>query len=274
MSMSHVALRSRRDLLRVGAGALLSAGLWPGSLRAADNGKGGDFTFVTFNDTHFHTERCPGWFAKVNASIRALEPRPEFCLILGDLGEKGRQSELGGMRDALRDLGIDYYTVIGNHDWTEPTDRSVYEQLFPGRINYHFEHRDWQFIGLDSTEGDKYSRSSVQADTFAWLDANLARFDRALPTVLFTHFPLGDGVMMRPANADDLLGRLRDLNLVTICNGHFHGFTERTFDKATITTNRCCAISRDNHDGTKEKGYFVYSARSGALERRFVEVVA
>lgn len=274
MKPNSLQLRSRRDLLRFGAGALLTAGLWPGRLRAADNGAGGEFTFVTLNDTHFQSERCPAWFAKVGASILSLDPRPEFCLVIGDLGEKGRPRELGPMRDVLADLGIEYHTVIGNHDWTSPTDRSVYEQLFPDRINYHFGHRDWQFVGLDSTEGDKYSRSSVQVDTFAWLDGNLATLDRARPTVLFTHFPLGDGVMMRPANADDLLERFVDFNLVAVFNGHFHSFTERFLGNTPITTNRCCAISRDNHDGTREKGYFVCTARQGAIERRFVEVVA
>jgi hypothetical protein len=39
-----------------------------------------------------------------------------------------------------------------------------------------------------------------------------------------------------------------------------------------LTTNRCCAISRDNHDGTKEKGYFLCTASAGSIQREFVEV--
>ena len=40
---------------------------------------------------------------------------------------------------------------------------------------------------------------------------------------------------------------------------------------ATVTTNRCCALKRNNHDGTKQKGYFVCEVMEGVLVRRFVE---
>ena len=42
-------------------------------------------------------------------------------------------------------------------------------------------------------------------------------------------------------------------------------------DNAPITTNRCCALKRFNHDGTKEKGYFVCDVVNGQINRRFVE---
>ncbi len=259
---------TRREML----GALLAAGLWPGRLRARDNGLGGSFTFVALNDMHYFSPRCPDWFAKVSASIRSLRPRPEFCLAIGDLGDTGAQSELGGMRDVLRSLPMDYYAVMGNHDHGLDGSRTVWERLFPHRLNYHFRHRGWQFIGLDSTEGAKYTKSSIQPDTLRWVDDTLPRLNRAQPTVVFTHFPLGDGVMMRPLNADDLLARFKDVNLVAVLNGHFHGFTEKVKGRTTLTTNRCCAVSRDNHDGTHEKGYFLCTARDGEIRRDFVEV--
>src|SRR5206468_6314048 len=55
-------------------------------------------------------------------------------------------------------------------------------------------------------------------------------------------------------------------------NGHFHGFTESKAGSTILTTNRCCAISRKNHDGTKEKGYFLCAAKEGRIERKFIEV--
>lgn len=77
---------------------------------------------------------------------------------------------------------------------------------------------------------------------------------------------------MRPLNADALLTRLLEFNLVAVFDGHFHGFTERVVGRTVLTTNRCCAISRDNHDGTKEKGYFLCTASAGGIQREFVEV--
>ena len=77
---------------------------------------------------------------------------------------------------------------------------------------------------------------------------------------------------MRPRNADDLLNRFLEFNLSAAFCGHYHGLTERTLRAATITTDRCCSRVRGNHDGSKEKGWFVCRATaSGEVTRRFVE---
>jgi 3',5'-cyclic AMP phosphodiesterase CpdA len=263
---------TRREWLRVGAGTLLSLGLWPGRLRAVDNGLGGTFRFVVINDAHFQSPRCPEWFERVSASIRSHDPEPEFCLVVGDLAEHGTGPELGPMRDVLRSLRIPFHAVIGNHDYVSDTDRSVWDEVFPRSLNYHFEHRGWRFVGLDSSEGTKYEKTRIQPTALHWLDDTLPKLDRQTPTVVFTHFPLGADVPMRPLNADDALARFREFNLVAVFNGHHHGFTERKSGRVILTTNRCCAISRDNHDGTKEKGYFLCTASNGQIRREFVEI--
>jgi hypothetical protein len=68
------------------------------------------------------------------------------------------------------------------------------------------------------------------------------------------------------------LDRFREVNLVAVFSGHFHGFTSRQSGLTTLTTNRCCAISRNNHDGTTAKGYFLCTAKDGQIQRQFVEV--
>ncbi len=270
--MRSLATHSRREWLRLGAGALLSIGFWPGRLRAAENGRGGAFTFVAINDAHFQSPECPKWFERVRASILAHEPKPELCLMVGDLAEHGTKAELGPMRDVLRSLNMPFHAVIGNHDYVSDTDRSAWDELFPRSLNYHFEHRGWRFIGLDSSEGTKWEKTLIQPSTLRWLDDMLPKLDRRTPTIVFTHFPLGPDVSMRPLNADDLLERFKEFNLVAVFNGHHHGFTERRAGRATLTTNRCCAISRANHDKTKEKGYFLCTAKEGDVQREFIEV--
>lgn len=270
--MDRPSLITRRHWLRRGAGALLAAGCWPGRLRAADNGRGGAFHFVVINDTHFQSPRCPAWFERVTAHVRALNPRPGFCLMVGDLVEHGTAGELGAMRDILQSLRVPFHAVIGNHDYVSDTDRSPWDRLFPGSLNHHFEHAGWRFIGLDSSEGTQWQNTTVSDATLQWLDDHAPRFDPDTPTVLFTHFPMGADVPMRPGNADDLLERLLKLNLVAVFNGHHHGFTERKSGGTTLLTNRCCAISRDNHDGSPEKGFFLCAAREGGIDRKFIEV--
>jgi hypothetical protein len=272
MNRAARTLMNRRAWLRLSTGSLLSLGLWPGRLRGAENGRGGAFRFVVINDAHFFSPRCPAWFERVSASIRSLDPKPEFCLMVGDLADHGAKSELGAMRDVLRSLRMPFHAVIGNHDYATDTDRSAWDSVFPQPFNYHFEHRGWQFVGLDSTEGAKWEKTRIQPPALRWLDDQLPKLDRAAPTVLFTHFPLGADVPMRPLNADDALARFMQTNLVAVFNGHHHGFTERKSGHTTLTTNRCCSISRDNHDNTPEKGYFVCAAQPGHVRREFVEV--
>lgn len=272
MKPEHSSRLTRREWLQFSAGTLLSLGLWPGCARFGNNARGGAFTFIVINDTHYQSPQCGEWFERVAASIKSHNPKPELCLMVGDLAEHGTMAELGAMRDALRSFGLPFHTVIGNHDYASQTDRKPYEALYPRRLNYHFEHRGWQFIGLDSSEGTKYQQTRIQPPTLQWLDDALPKLDRARPAVLFTHFPLADGVRMRPLNAEAVLARLLDFNLVAVFNGHFHGFTERTAGRTVLTTNRCCAISRGNHDGTKEKGYFLCNASVAGIQRDFVEV--
>lgn len=262
-------LTRRQALGRLGAGALLALGAWPGTLRAADRATGGDFRFLVVNDTHASTPGCGAYLDGLARQMRTEEG--DFLLHCGDVTDKGQSKYFGVIHDAFRPLGRRLYPVIGNHDYLSESDRSTYINAFRLRINYYFRHRGWQFVGLDSSDGTRYEKTRIQPETFAWLDDNLRRLDPRKPTVVFTHFPLGADVRYRPLNADALLERFLDFNLQAVFCGHYHGFTERTRGGYALTTNRCCALPRGNHDGTKEKGYFVCEAKDGRVTRRFVE---
>ncbi len=263
---------SRRQWLSGSVGSLLAVGLWPGALRAEGKGNSGEFSFIAVNDLHYLDDRCGPWFERVVEQMKASQPAIDFCLIGGDYSEKGTAAELAGARDAFKKLGVPSYGVIGNHDYVTHQDRRSYEEIFPGRLNYHFENRGWQFVALDSSEGQQYKDTTIQPATLQWLDDTLPKLDQKRPTVIVTHFPLGPLTPSRPKNADAVLERFKNYNLQAVFNGHFHGFTERKVGAATLTTNRCCAFSRNNHDGTKEKGYFVCRAKAGKIERVFMEV--
>jgi predicted MPP superfamily phosphohydrolase len=289
----------REALQRLSAGSLLALGLWPGALRAADKDHSGTFRFLVVNDTHHMSPACGAWLEAVVRQMKTHEA-VEFCLLAGDLVDRGKRDDLAATRDIFQALPVPTYAVIGNHDYlaekkskllhvtpgpffsprddrrdapppSKWADRSAYEKLFPQRLNYWFRHRGWQFVGLDTSEGTLFENTRIQTPTLQWLDDNLRRLDRTQPTVIFTHFPLGPTVRYRPLNADDLLERFMPYNLQAVFCGHFHGFTERQRGDITLTTNRCCALKRDNHDGTKEKGYFLCTARDGRISRSFIE---
>jgi hypothetical protein len=161
--------------------------------------------------------------------------------------------------------------VPGNHDYTPKNDRSAYEELMPKMINYTFEHKGWQLVALDSTDGTK-AKVAVLKPALDYINQTAPKLDQKRPTILFTHFPLGKGVTNQATNADAVLEPFKPLNLRTVFGGHYHAFTERKMGEVTLTTNRCCSFHVKNHDGTKEKGYFVCQAKEGKVERIFVEV--
>ena len=261
---------SRREALsRVAKLGLLAGALGPVAVRSLAAETKPEFKFIVVNDTHYMSDECgvylTGLVKQMNGEGASL------CLHAGDVTDLGKLEHAEAARGIFERLDMPFFTVPGNHDWVSPTDRSGYENAFPQRLNYSFAHAGWQFIALDSTEGQKSEKTTIQPATFTALDGSLAKFDKLKPTVVFTHFPLCESVKMRPLNAEALLAKFTGWNVRAIFNGHYHAFTECERDGAPITTNRCCALKRNNHDGTKEKGYFVCEASAGKLTRRFVE---
>ncbi len=261
---------SRRQMLRTSAGTLLAAGLWPGVLQAADADADDSFHFVVLNDLHYLDRNCTAWHEGVVKQIKAHKEKPELCLLVGDLAEHGKAEQLDPVRGIYKGLDLPLHVVIGNHDWHTDKDRKAFDELYPKATNYSFEHRGWQFVGLDSSDGTK-AKVAVREDTLKWLDGAAPKLDKKKPLVLFTHFPLGPLVVYRATNADAVLERFKDHNLQAVFNGHFHASTERKVGNVTLTTNRCCSFSRQNHDGSKEKGYFLCQAKDGKITREFVE---
>ena len=264
---------TRREALeKLSPSILLSLGLWPGTLRAASTG--GSFRFIVVNDLHYISSDCGQWLEKMTRQMKS-HADVELCLVAGDLTEHGQREHHGAVRDLLRAFSIPTYVVIGNHDYVSGTgERTAYDESFPRSLNYSFAHRGWQFIGLDTSEGLKYENTSIQPHTLAWADEQVRKLDKNRPTIIFTHFPLGPGVKYRPLNSDHLLERFKPLNLQGIFCGHYHATTEAKVANTIATTNRCCALKRSNHDGTKEKGYFLCTARDGKVTREFVELKA
>jgi 3',5'-cyclic AMP phosphodiesterase CpdA len=252
--------------------ALLAAGLWPGALRAAAAGaRVEEFTFVVANDFHHFEAACDPWFTALFRQIAAHEG-VGFCLGLGDLAHKGSPGSIAAVIQLAEKAGLTFPVTPGNHDNDVEENTAIFQRVVRRPLNYYFEHRGWQFVVIDSTEGKKWGKTQVQPATLAWLDAELPKLDRARPLVLATHFPLASSTPLCPLNAEDVLARFVNHNLRLVLGGHHHGRTEVARGNYALVTNACCSRVADNHDGTKTKGYWLCRTQAdGMVRRNFVE---
>lgn len=233
------------------------------------------FRFFQLNDLHYLSDDCGRWFRAMIAQMKASEPDAKFALMCGDLANDGDRYALDAVKDVFGTLGVPFHVVPGNHDYTDKESREHYDAVFPGKLNYHFEHGGWQFIGIDTTMGTNYKDTTIAESTLAWIDDAIAKLDAKKPTIAFTHFPLATGVTMTPLNAAAVVERLLKLQLVASFSGHWHGLSEVKHGVSLMATSRCCARVRANADGSPQKGWWVCEAKGdGTLTRRFVEFKA
>ena len=265
---------TRREALGKFA-VLLTAGLWPGALRAAAEGfEAGEFAFVAANDFHHDTPSCDAWFARLFRQIAAHDG-VEICLGLGDLAHKGQPESIAAVARLAGAAGLRFHATPGNHDNDLEESTAIFERVLPGSLNYRFEHRGWEFVVINSTEGKKWQDVRISAATLAWLDAELPKVDRRRPLILGTHVPLAASTQNCAANAEEVLGRFTAHNLRLVLGGHFHGRTEARRGDCALVTNACCSRVAGNHDGSTTKGYWLCRAlATGEVQREFVEFAA
>ena len=92
--------------MRLGAGALLAAGLWPGAVGAEPTA--GDFSFLVVNDTHWTDRDGAVWFDRLAKQMRGHDEKPELVLLAGDLSENGdyhaAKDQQGKMEARIRQI--------------------------------------------------------------------------------------------------------------------------------------------------------------------------
>ena len=273
-------LTSSSSLTRRGAmgrlAGLLALGLWPGSVSRAAGAKvtrTGAVRFVVTNDFHHEEAACDPWMEALFRQVAETEGAA-FCFGLGDLANSGKRASLKSMARLSGLTGMPFYTTPGNHDLDLSPVDGFYEGVFPQQRNYTFEQNGWQFVVVNTTEGNKWKDVTISEGTFEWLDATMPQLDPRAPTVLATHFPVAHELHMCPLNAERLLARFVGHNLRGTFSGHYHGQTAHRRGAIDLVTNVCVARVRGNHDGTDFKGYWVCDGSpEGALTRTFVPFV-
>lgn len=236
-------------------------------------GSPGKLTFAVIGDIHVLDARSTGIvnhamdMMNANADIR-------FTVMCGDLATDGNLSELNLAKQSLDRCKHPVYAIPGNHDVCMKS-KDIYANFrkqYP-ESDWHHEDESWLFMGIDSTNEAK-SDVSIRPDQIEFIQEQLKKTNAKRPIALFSHHPFNPSTKYRVQNADEVLGLFAGHNLKLVAAGHFHGNQEETKDGVLFTTTACCSTTRDNHDGTKSKGYRLFHIEKETVTTEYVEVMA
>ncbi|HVO21790.1 MAG TPA: metallophosphoesterase [Anaeromyxobacter sp.] len=236
----------RRTFLRIAGMSLGAGALYRVAPALAAPGMGADvagslkrkngeairpFTFVQLSDTHVGSgpPLNPGGtaaFERAVETVNRLGQPPDLVLFTGDLthdseepGEPARRMRrFQEIADRLR-VKV-RRAVPGEHD-AGLDGGAVFREVF-GETHYAFDHRGVHFVALDNVSRGK---PEVGPEQRAWLEADLSRFPRTAPIVVFTHRPLFD---LKPewewftSDGEEVMKILAPFENVTVLYGHIH----------------------------------------------------
>jgi 3',5'-cyclic-AMP phosphodiesterase len=228
-----------------------------------------DFTFVHLTDTHIMAG-APPWDGRVDtaaclrqviAVINALEPRPAFAVVGGDLASpdladrtrtpstEEYEPSYALLREILAELRCPTHLLLGNHDHRRAFQR-VLGAGGEAAHRWSFDHQGYHFVGLDShVPGEAWGE--VDPGQLEWLAGDLAAH-RGRPALVFVHhhpWPLGltwmDAMGLR--NGDELgalLERFPDVRWIVCGHVHLDHAAERRGLTMLTTPATCFQVSK------------------------------
>lgn len=221
----------RRDFLRLAGlgGVVLASSLGPWGRALAATGQ--DFYFVQMTDSHWGFEGPPNPEAKNTlrravAEVNALPVQPDFIMFTGDLthaadDDKERQRRMTEFKSIVAGLKVKDVRFIPGENDAGLDAGEMYRSMF-GAGNYSFDHKGVHFVALDNVSDPNGLIGDRQLQ---WMRADIARFDKAQPIVVFAHRPLfdlypqWDWATKDGAKAIDILTPYQN---VTVFFGHIH----------------------------------------------------
>jgi 3',5'-cyclic AMP phosphodiesterase CpdA len=221
----------RRDFLKLAGlgGAVLASqlGPWGKALAAA----GQDFLFVQLTDSHWGyggpaNPEAKSTLGRAVAAVNALEHRPDFVIFTGDLthaspDDQERHRRMTGFKEIVGGLAVKDVRFLPGENDAALDNGALYRSMF-GAGNYSFDHKSVHFVALDNVSDPN---GLIGEDQLEWLHADLARFDKSQPVVVFAHRPLFDlypGWDWATADGSKAIDILSPYRNTTVFFGHIH----------------------------------------------------
>jgi len=290
---------SRRDFLR--SAAFAAGGLWLAGCAGLREGRGREFRFVHYTDSHIRPEFDVPRAVEMSLA-KAKAARPSLMIVGGDLITDGYTSDPATASsrfdiflDAAQRCDFPIRYCLGNHDVVavEPPQgtakaadpREVFRsKLGLPRTHFSFDHGGWHFVVLDSMQiendrGLKYV-GAISAEQLAWLAKDLEQVGPNAPIVVVTHIPLLTVFFQRekaatdPAPADRIVVNAKDvIQLLSryktklVLQGHLHIFERIEYGGITFITTGAVSGKwwRGPNYGTPE-GFGVVTCRADAFQ--------
>src|SRR3954469_7193015 len=116
---------SRRQMMKMSAGALIAMAVWAGRLWAQQTATK-PLKFIVVNDFHYFDEKCNPFFEGMVKKFNGID-KTALMLHVGDLLDGGTMEQANAVKDILKVLKVPYHVTIGNHDYKTDTDRVAFD---------------------------------------------------------------------------------------------------------------------------------------------------
>lgn len=197
-----------------------------GQIELADSN---NFSFILISDVHFGaklTRHDDAFFT----AVQALEKRPDFCVVLGDVAEHGLEEEYVDFNNVivagLQALGIETYCTVGNHDLYNSGWESYSKYNFPYTSFYKATGGNCSFYFIDSAS------CTIGQPQFNALENSFLADDAH--KFIFTHVPLHADdtkyfVMQDTDERNELISLFAQNNVEYFFAGHIHDLRSTDF---------------------------------------------
>ncbi|HVB09684.1 MAG TPA: metallophosphoesterase [Bacillota bacterium] len=197
-----------------------------------------DHVFVQLSDTHIEAGDRPYWgidtagtFRRTLDAVRALDARPEFFILSGDLCNRGEREGYVRLREVLAELdafGVPVLLGLGNHDARRPFREVCLGEAETAEEEPYFYARELgglRVVMLDSKiPGDVAGRLGERQ--LGWLREALATPAPDGTVVVVHHPPFLNAVHHMDghglADAEALADILREHPVLGLLHGHTH----------------------------------------------------
>ena len=208
------------------------------------------WSFVVVADAHL-TENRKGEptgeekFKKVLERIDAINPRPDFMLLLGDIHEKK-------LEPLLPQIKITVHPIAGNHEGqaNRKTLRKMFPEDFQDKDFYTFEHKKCLFIAMCTAAANDHVGHFESQDITPsvgqcqWIEEQLKKGGQFQSVFLYGHIPPAENQLEATSiswnDSCYLLDLVRRYQPRALFFGHIH--KQKTFkvDNATVYVVRSC----------------------------------